>query len=48
MANDEHIALLKKLEAWNAWRDDKPNVRPNLSEADLSAPPRFDRRGSPF
>ena len=35
MANDDHIALLKKgVAAWNAWRYENPN--PDLSEADLS------------
>jgi hypothetical protein len=48
MANDEHVAMLKKgVEAWNKWRRDNPDIRPdvrganlsgaNLSEADLSA-----------
>jgi uncharacterized protein YjbI with pentapeptide repeats len=37
MANDEHVALLKQgVEAWNAWRDENPGIRPDLSEADLS------------
>ena len=36
MANDEHIALLKQGEpAWNAWRRDNPNIRPDFSGADL-------------
>jgi hypothetical protein len=36
MANDEHVALLKKgVAAWNAWRDRDPDIRPNLSDADL-------------
>ena len=37
MANDEHVALLKKgVDAWNAWRDENPDIRrPDLSEADL-------------
>jgi hypothetical protein len=27
MANDEHVALLKKgAEAWNAWRADNPDI----------------------
>ena len=31
MANDEHVALLKKsVDAWNAWRDDNPEIRPDL------------------
>jgi uncharacterized protein YjbI with pentapeptide repeats len=36
MANDEHVALLKKgVAAWNAWRRENPNVRPDLSEVNL-------------
>jgi pentapeptide repeat protein len=36
MANDEHVALLKKgVEAWNAWRDENAKLRPDLSKADL-------------
>jgi uncharacterized protein YjbI with pentapeptide repeats len=36
MANDEHVALLKQgVDAWNAWRDENPGVRPDLSEANL-------------
>jgi uncharacterized protein YjbI with pentapeptide repeats len=36
MANDEHVALLKKgVEAWNEWRDKNPNIRPDLSGANL-------------
>ena len=37
MANDEHVAMLKKgVDAWNAWRDENPNVlRPDLSGAIL-------------
>jgi uncharacterized protein YjbI with pentapeptide repeats len=37
MANDEHVAMLKKgVEAWNAWRDNNPNIRPDLTGADLT------------
>jgi hypothetical protein len=42
MANDEHIALLKKgVAAWKTWREEtwreeNPNIRPDLSKADLS------------
>jgi uncharacterized protein YjbI with pentapeptide repeats len=37
MANDEHVALLKKgVDAWNAWRDENPGVRPDLVRASLS------------
>ena len=36
MANDEHVALLKQgVLAWNAWREKNPDIRPDLSEADL-------------
>jgi hypothetical protein len=36
MANDEHVAMLKKgVDAWNGWRRKNRNIRPNLSEADL-------------
>jgi Pentapeptide repeats (8 copies) len=37
MANDEHVVILKKgVAAWNAWRDQNPNiVSPDLSGADL-------------
>jgi Pentapeptide repeats (8 copies) len=37
MANDEHVALLKKgVEAWNAWRDENPDIiRPDLTGANL-------------
>jgi uncharacterized protein YjbI with pentapeptide repeats len=36
MANDEHVALLKKgVDAWNAWRDENPDIRPDLMGADL-------------
>jgi len=34
MANDEHVAMLKKgVDAWNAWRDENPNIRPDLFRA---------------
>jgi hypothetical protein len=36
MANDEHVALLKQgVGAWNAWRNENPDIRPSLDEADL-------------
>ena len=36
MANDEHVALLKQgVAAWNAWRDENPDIRPDLSGANL-------------
>jgi len=37
MANDEHVAILKKgMDAWNAWRAENYTVRPNLASADLA------------
>jgi hypothetical protein len=37
MANDEHVAILKKgVDAWNAWRDENPNILPDFSAAKLS------------
>ena len=36
MANEEHLAILRKgVEAWNAWREAHPDVRPDLRAADL-------------
>jgi hypothetical protein len=37
MANDEHVAILKKgVDAWNAWRDvNYPDIGPDLTDADL-------------
>jgi Pentapeptide repeats (8 copies) len=36
MANDEHVELLKQgVATWNAWRDENPDIRPDLSGADL-------------
>jgi hypothetical protein len=37
MANDEHVAMLKRgVDAWNEWRGENPDIRPDLREADLS------------
>jgi hypothetical protein len=37
MANDEHVALLKKgVKAWNAWRYENPNILSDLGGAKLS------------
>jgi hypothetical protein len=37
MADEEHVAMLKQgVDAWNAWRDENPDVRPDLSRASLS------------
>ena len=36
MANDKHVAILKKgVAAWNEWRRENPDIRPNLSGANL-------------
>jgi len=36
MTDKAHIAQLKKgMAAWNAWRDENPDIRPDLSEANL-------------
>jgi hypothetical protein len=32
MANDEHVAMLKRgVAAWNAWRDENDHICPNLA-----------------
>ena len=36
MANDEHVAILKKgVAAWNKWRNENPNICPDLRGAKL-------------
>jgi hypothetical protein len=36
MANEEHIALLRQdMKAWDAWREEDPDVRPDLHGANL-------------
>ncbi len=36
MANKEHIVILKKgVDAWNEWRIKNPDIRPDLSGANL-------------
>ena len=38
MANKKHLATLKKgVDAWNEWRAQHPDIRPDLGVADLSA-----------
>jgi len=38
MANPEHLAKLQEgVETWNAWRAANPEVRPDLSETDLTS-----------
>ena len=35
MANPEHVDILKQgVDAWNAWRQDNPDLAPDLSHAD--------------
>src|SRR4051794_8746007 len=37
MANKKHLALLKQgVEAWNQWRRENPEARPDLSQANLT------------
>jgi len=38
MANDEHVAMLKKgVAVWNAWRAENVNItNPDLAEAELA------------
>jgi uncharacterized protein YjbI with pentapeptide repeats len=37
MANSEHLEILRSgRAAWNTWREEKPTVRPDLRNADLS------------
>lgn len=36
MANQEHLGILKQgVKVWNGWRNANPNIRINISEADL-------------
>jgi hypothetical protein len=36
MANEEHLKLIKQgVEAWNKWRGEHSDIRPDLSPADL-------------
>jgi hypothetical protein len=37
MANEEHLAQLQQgVEAWNQWREQRPGIQPDLSNANLS------------
>jgi uncharacterized protein YjbI with pentapeptide repeats len=37
MADEEHVALLKQgVEVWNKWREENPDVRPDLVVANLN------------
>lgn len=34
MANQEHLDIVKQgVEVWNQWREENPDVRPDLSDA---------------
>ena len=36
MANPEHLKVLKQgVEVWNRWREQNPEIRPDLTQADL-------------
>jgi len=36
MANEEHLKILKQgVEAWNKWREENPDIEPDLFELDL-------------
>ena len=36
MANEKHIEIIKQgANVWNQWRQDSPNLQPDLSDADL-------------
>ncbi|MCB2193127.1 MAG: toll/interleukin-1 receptor domain-containing protein [Deltaproteobacteria bacterium] len=36
MANQEHVKILKQgVEVWNRWREENPDIRPDLTEADM-------------
>ena len=37
MANPEHLDILKQgREIWNKWRKENPDIKPNLSNSDIS------------
>jgi hypothetical protein len=37
MANEKHLAILRQgVDVWNAWREENPDVAPDLTGADLS------------
>jgi len=36
MPNEEHLKILQEgIAAWNKWRDEHPEIQPDLTEADL-------------
>jgi uncharacterized protein YjbI with pentapeptide repeats len=43
MANPEHLEILRQgVDAWNHWRDESPETRPDLSGVDLATADLFD------
>ena len=36
MADEEHVALLKRGGGWNQWRKANPDIKPDLDGANLS------------
>jgi hypothetical protein len=49
MANDEHVALLKQgVNAWNAWRDENTNIRPNPPSSLIRSAPQSVGRKVPL
>jgi hypothetical protein len=37
MANQEHLDMLKRgVDTWNRWREEHPEIQPDLSKVDLS------------
>jgi len=37
MANQQHLDILKQgVEIWNQWREEHPDITPDLREADMS------------
>ena len=37
MTNQEHLDILKQgVEVWNQWREEHPDIQPDLSEANLN------------
>lgn len=38
MVNEQHLAVLRQgIPVWNNWRENNPDIRPNLSEADFTS-----------
>lgn len=36
MANEEHLEILKQgVDVWNRWREENPDIKPDLRKADL-------------